>query len=199
MGASTVGGFAMTGGFPDPILDAQRSFRALLEAIAHPGRIVDVGHELTPPASLNVASAALCLTLLDYDTAIWLDPELAGEDVCDYLRFHTGAVRTPSSDAADFVLATDIPPLEVLRLGSDIYPDRSATLVVQVAAIAADGPLRCSGPGIASQTRLDLVGLDRDVVQFWRDNNLLFPRGVDAVFTAGTRLCCLPRTTRVEG
>ena len=61
-------------GFADPVFDSQATFRAALDALARPGRVAALPPVLTPPAPLNPATAALCLTLADLDTPLWLDP-----------------------------------------------------------------------------------------------------------------------------
>jgi len=189
-------------GFADPVLDSQRAFRAVLDAIAHPGRIVTVSGPDAPPPPLGPASAGVCLTLLDFETPVWLDAAAATAQVCDYLRFHCGAplVATPA-DARFALIAdpTDIPPLAAFDAGTDERPDRSATLVVQVRGLVSGTGRRLSGPGIDGQARLDVDGLP---LEFWdaaRANAARFPRGVDLLLCAGARLAALPRTTRVEG
>ncbi|MCA3414980.1 MAG: phosphonate C-P lyase system protein PhnH, partial [Roseomonas sp.] len=50
----------LTPGFADPVLDAQASFRAILEAMSRPGRIQRIEARITPPAPLcSAAGAAL--------------------------------------------------------------------------------------------------------------------------------------------
>ena len=78
-------------GLADPVLDAQRIFRGVLDAMAHPGRIVFLPPPPEPPAPLVPATAAIALTLLDYETPIWLDHRARTEEVIAYLRFHCGA------------------------------------------------------------------------------------------------------------
>jgi alpha-D-ribose 1-methylphosphonate 5-triphosphate synthase subunit PhnH len=90
-------------------------------------------------------------------------------------------------------------PIEAFDAGSDEYPDRSATLVVQVAALTAGTGKRLTGPGIAGEARLAVDGVPE---RFWlalRDNHARFPRGVDVILACPAAVTGLPRTTRVEG
>jgi alpha-D-ribose 1-methylphosphonate 5-triphosphate synthase subunit PhnH len=189
-------------GFAEPVLDAQRTFRAVLEALAHPGRVVPLEAALEPPAPLAPATAALCLALVDFETPIWLDAATMAGAAARYLRFHCGAgIVAEPSDALFAVVAdgTGLPPLDAFRLGSDEFPERSTTLFVQVEALTPGRGHRLSGPGIADYSRLDVAGLSERFWRDWQQNAALFPCGVDVVFTAGPRIAALPRSTRVEG
>ena len=64
-------------GFSEPVLASQAVFRTVMEAMARPGQIAEIGVALAPPAPLGIAAAALALTLLDFETPVWLDPKLA--------------------------------------------------------------------------------------------------------------------------
>ena len=78
-------------GFADPVLASQAAFRAIMDAMASPGSIVAVDGLAHAPRPLGRAAAAVALTLLDYETPVWLDPLLApSPDITDWLRFHTG-------------------------------------------------------------------------------------------------------------
>jgi alpha-D-ribose 1-methylphosphonate 5-triphosphate synthase subunit PhnH len=188
-------------GFASPVHDAQACFRAVLEAMAHPGRIVALPPRLAAPAPapLGAAAAAIALSLCDLDTAVWLDAALAG--AAPYLRFHCGCPVAPAPALAQFAFVAapqELPPLDGFALGSDEYPDRSTTLVIEVAGLTGSSGRTLSGPGIEGTARLSVEALPR---RFWTERALLaelLPRGIDVIFTCGARLAALPRSTRVE-
>jgi alpha-D-ribose 1-methylphosphonate 5-triphosphate synthase subunit PhnH len=197
----TDGARRLTAGFSDPVGGAQSVFRQVLEAMANPGRIIaDLDGPAETPAPLTRGSAAVCLALLDYETPLWLGPSTAGGDAEDYLRFHTGApVVAVPGDAAFAVIDGARPALADFRLGSDQYPEEGATLVIQVTDLRTTGDLELTGPGIDGRATLGIDGLDD---AFWRERAALarlFPRGLDMIFTAGSRIAALPRGTTIHG
>lgn len=182
----------LTGGFADPPTQSAHAFRALLEAMARPGRIFAVmGAE--PPAPISVAAGVALLTLTDATTPL----HLAGAADCEALRgwigFHTGAPLV-AADQAQFALGTwdALQPLSRFRIGEPSYPDRSATLIVELDRLEAQGA-RLTGPGIETEARLSLP----ETAAF-RANRALFPLGFDCILTCGARLAALPRSTNVE-
>jgi alpha-D-ribose 1-methylphosphonate 5-triphosphate synthase subunit PhnH len=191
----------MRRGLADPVAESQAIFRALLEAMSRPGRVVAVPAPIETPPPLHAAAAAVCLTLVDFETPLWLDPPARTDDVVEYIHFHCGAPIAAEPDEAAFALVIGsawAPVLDRFGQGTDEEPERSATLIVQVDGLDAGEGARLSGPGIAGEAGLRAAGLP---TAFWtalRANRSAFPRGVDVILTAGCRLAALPRTTRVE-
>jgi alpha-D-ribose 1-methylphosphonate 5-triphosphate synthase subunit PhnH len=181
-------------GFADPVLSAQSTFRAILDAMSRPGTIHMGGQGLTPPAPLMPASAACLLTLVDAETSLWLDDGLAAAR--DWIGFHCGAPAAPQ-EAAGFVLALALPDLTALGAGSDDGPQDGATVILQVASLRSGQRHTLSGPGIKVAATLDVAGLPDDFVSTWAENHARFPRGVDLILCAGDELVALPRSVRI--
>jgi alpha-D-ribose 1-methylphosphonate 5-triphosphate synthase subunit PhnH len=185
-------------GFSDPVLASQAVFRTVMEAMARPGQIAEIDVALAPPAPLGIAAAALALTLLDFETPLWLDPMLAAAPEVDgWLKFHTGAPRAadPASAAFAFVAKpAAMPSFEAFGLGSIEYPDRSTTLILEVETLTEGDGFRLSGPGIKGSRSLSVTPLPADFPERMAENRALFPRGVDLVLTCGRRLAALPRS-----
>lgn len=186
-------------GFADPVLDAQACFRAVLDAMAHPGRIV-VADAPDPPTPLDPATAAVLLTLVDAETPLWLDDALAPAG--SWIGFHCGAALV-ARDKAAFGLAMGGPEpagttLAGFRTGTDDAPEDGATVILQVAALGRGRALRLSGPGLAAPAVLWVDGLAAGFVAEWAANHAGFPRGVDLILCAGRHLAALPRSVRVE-
>lgn len=178
-------------GFADPVAEAQQAFRAILAAFSRPGRVRCLGAGLRPPAPLLPAAAMALLTLADADTPLWHD---AGAAADAWLRFHCGSPAAGRPGEARFVLACGAPPpLSELDAGSDEAPEDSATLLVQVVDLAEGGGWRLTGPGIAHEHRLLVEGLPSWFPAAWEAQRRGFPRGVDVLLCAGTRIAALPR------
>ncbi len=196
----------MVPGFADPALGAQCAFRAILDAMSRPGMIKAIetasGHQAAAPGLLNEAAFVTALTLMDFETPVWLDSGLADDQaVVDALRFHCGCPITHEKAGASFALinsAETAPPLADFHQGTPEYPDRSATVVIQVPSLQEGGALRLQGPGIKGETRLDVGGLPSAFWQAWQANHRRYPLGVDLVLTAGHQLVALPRSIHVE-
>ena len=101
--------------------------------------------------------------------------------------------------AAFAVLAGDVASFDGFAVGTDAYPDRSATLLIEVPVLGAGTPRTWRGPGIDGQAIVAVGGLGADFWRAWAENHALFPCGVDIVFAAGPQLLALPRSIAVEG
>jgi alpha-D-ribose 1-methylphosphonate 5-triphosphate synthase subunit PhnH len=191
----------LAAGFADPIHGGQGVFRRLLDAFAYPGRIVEFAADLDGPALLTPATAAVLLALLDHDTPLFLSDSLDRSAVRDFVRFHAGTPLVARAERAAFaaVQSSELLPLDRFEPGTDTYPDRSATIVVQVEALTGGAPALWRGPGIADANKVSIAGLPAGSWTAWRANNALFPCGVDLVFTCGRAAIALPRSVRVEG
>lgn len=186
--------------FADPVLDAQRSFRVALKALAGPGVTHCLQPVHQPPALPGLAAAthALCLALLDLDTPLWLAPAFDTPAIRANLSFHCGCPIVSERQNARFALLDDsqLSDLSGFDLGNDRYPDQSCTLLIQLPSLSGGRALSWRGPGIQSENRVALPLREH----FWQQRGLHndFPRGLDAFFLAGSELLGLPRSTRVE-
>lgn len=189
-------------GFDNPPVDGAVLFRALLGALARPGRIATPERLPAAPAGLTDTAYAAALTLCDADTTLWLHPGCASTETVQALRFHSGAPVVDGAETADFAIA----PLTVcaalvprLKRGSPEYPDRSTTLIALCKTLGAGTGERLSGPGIEDEAHLD-IGADGEA--FWpalASANARFPLGVDVFLAAPGRIAAVPRSTRIGG
>jgi alpha-D-ribose 1-methylphosphonate 5-triphosphate synthase subunit PhnH len=192
---------ALSGGFADPVFDSQAVFRGVLDALSRPGRIVDIGARVEPPPPLAPVAAAVLSALCDEGTPVFLDDTLARhEAIPAWISFHTGVPIVAEPAEAAFAVIGDplaMPPFAAFRQGTAEYPDRSTTLILQLAAFDGASKLTLTGPGIADEASLAPAPLPPDFIDRMRRNRALFPRGVDLLLTAGNRLAALPRPVRI--
>lgn len=182
----------------NPAFESQAAFRAAMEAMARPGEIKSV-RGVTAPAPLAPATAALVRSLADYETPVWLDGKLDVPAVTDWIRFHTGAPVVVDKRAAAFALITDpsrMPDFTQFALGSEEYPDRSTTLIVQVERFRGE-VIQIDGPGIKGRRSFAAEPLPDDFIARFSANREMFPRGIDLVLVAGDEILALPRSARI--
>jgi alpha-D-ribose 1-methylphosphonate 5-triphosphate synthase subunit PhnH len=193
-----------SGGFSQPVFESQSVFRMLMEGMSRPGTIRTVETDVGQPEPLGPAAGAIALTLCDHETPVWLSAGLAKSAVAEWIGFHTGAPMTREKAESRFAfIEFGMAPSSfgLFSAGTQEYPDRSTTLVIEVAALGGtegEGTdLTLTGPGILHATTVRVTGLPEIFARLWADNRVLFPRGVDVVLTAGQQILCLPRTTKI--
>jgi len=182
-------------GFADPVQDSQACFRAVLDAMARPGKLHALAAAMQPPGPLDPATAAVLLTLADAETPLWLDA--AATPAYPWIAFHCGAPLA-AADAASLALALGPVRLDSFAAGTDDAPELGATLVLQVPALGSGTAFVLSGPGLATPATLAIEGLPVSFAAEWAANHALFPRGVDIILCAGGHVAALPRTVQLR-
>jgi alpha-D-ribose 1-methylphosphonate 5-triphosphate synthase subunit PhnH len=180
-------------GFSDPVHEAGRTFRHAAAALSEPGTVHEVKAPLLPP--LNAAAYALCLTLLDTDTPLWLSPSLDTPAIRRNLAFHCACplVQDPRNAAFALLKPGDLDVLSVLESGTDRDPHLSCTVLMLLDSLDTGPAITLRGPGILGARSIELPL----PIEFWRRRGAIaFPRGLDFFFTAGRHMVALPRSTR---
>ena len=175
----------------------QGAFRALLNAMARPGLIANLGKAGEPDAALTILEA-----LLDHEVTFAVVPDRS--ETVDAILRQTGSHNVPLPDA-DFVL-TDTDALsgvlEQVKVGDLEYPDRSATVVCLVPGLSVDEEsglrLTLAGPGINGSRWISIEGISPATVEAIQETNGFPPQGVELVFvTPSGRFACITRYTRL--
>jgi len=186
----------------DLIFDSQRIFRALLDAMANPGRIVTLPEIDIEPPGANRYPLLLLMTLLDHEVSFCV---LGGAhtQVTEYLKTNTGG-KESRLENSDFILVyggSSHGLIQRARVGTLEYPDESATVIYDAGSIGDDRGgvlLELSGPGIADKRMIGASGIEENEIEdvlAMQD----YPLGLDLIFSdrAG-RMVCIPRSTTVE-
>lgn len=182
----------LKGGFAQPPVESAHAFRAIMQALARPGTLHQIAGA-APPSPASPAAGAALLTLCDATTPLYLAGGYDCPALRDWVTFHCASPLVPADQAA-FALGAwaDLQPVSRFAIGLPDYPDRSATLIVEMPMLAASG-LSLRGPGIEFRAQLNLP----DAAAF-QANRALFPLGFDCLLTCGDHIAGLPRSTIVE-
>ncbi|MEM6712803.1 MAG: phosphonate C-P lyase system protein PhnH [Pseudomonadota bacterium] len=183
---------AYQGGFQDPSYDSAHAFRAAMNAMARPGTLESLSGA-NAPTPISEAAATLLMTVCDPGTGLHLAGSADNDTLRAWITFHTGAPLV-SAEEADFALGTwdALQPVRQFKIGDPSYPDRAATLIIEMPNLEQSGTT-LSGPGIKTSVQLNLP----EVAAF-KANRALFPLGFDCFFTCGTNVAALPRSTLIE-
>jgi alpha-D-ribose 1-methylphosphonate 5-triphosphate synthase subunit PhnH len=188
-------------GFVDKVLSAQSTFRSVMDAMARPGSVQRIASSAGTPAAMMRGTAAIALTLFDHDTAIWLDSRMAEtSDAAKWLKFHTSAPVIADSSICSFALIGypgKLPALDRFAFGSNEYPDRSTTWILQVDSLTQGPAFELRGPGIDGTAMLQAAIQPQDLFERLAINHTLFPRGIDVVLVHDDSIVAIPRTTRL--
>jgi alpha-D-ribose 1-methylphosphonate 5-triphosphate synthase subunit PhnH len=187
-------------GLDDASIDSAVIFRATLDAMARPGRVVALTRLLAPPPPLFHTTAQLCVTLCDYDTPMWIEPRLRAAPVADYVCFQTGAPIRDDVEGARFIICdaqSAAARLAAADQGTPEYPDHSATLIVQVESFRDACAVVLTGPGIAVEQEFAAAGIGEEFWQVAARNHALYPLGADVIFASPSAIAGLPRSIAI--
>jgi alpha-D-ribose 1-methylphosphonate 5-triphosphate synthase subunit PhnH len=175
----------------------------MLEALSRPGvpvAIPSLGVE--GPDLLPVEVLTLLVSICDHDTPVWLEEAQRASQIARWLAFHCSAPMTTDPLQASFaVLRGPSAPsamLDQFALGDVRYPERSTTVIFTCDDLTSGAPIALTGPGVESRLIIRPSGLPGDFLAMAQANHELFPRGVDVLLVAGTRMVGLPRSTMLE-
>lgn len=182
----------LEGGFKKPAIDSAHAFRSVMDAMARPGTINSLS-AASPPAPLSIAAGVCLLTLCDHETPVHLGESHDHPQVREWIAFHTGAPLSTAEECS-FAVGTwnSMQPLTSYAQGTSEYPDRSATLLVELDHLENSGAT-LTGPGIKDTASLKLPD-----VALIQENHKRYPLGLDFIFTSSNQLAALPRSTEVS-
>ncbi|ASP89686.1 phosphonate C-P lyase system protein PhnH (plasmid) [Sinorhizobium meliloti] len=188
-------------GFANPVFDCQDTFRRILDAYAYVGRIQHLSSEVSAIGPLGPAAISICLTLADFDTPTWLDPASDQKSVRNFLGFHCGVPFTRGIEQSTFAVVTNpamMPRLTHFSLGTELEPQRSTTVLIEVPSFTGGPAVRWSGPGIQHDIAMAIDGLPAWFWEEWQGNHELYPLGIDVLFACDRAVVALPRSISVE-
>jgi alpha-D-ribose 1-methylphosphonate 5-triphosphate synthase subunit PhnH len=175
----------------DTVHDTRATFRALCDAMSRPGTVQHVPGER--------GDHAVAATLVDHEVTVHTPDESLRAALAA-----SGRLAAADPTDADVVHADGVPSWDVRDLdrGSLVEPSDGATVVYRVEQVSpkpggGTTRLHLSGPGVPG-TRAVSVGLPAEEIEAVADAQSTYPRGVDAILTAGNRVVALPRSVTLE-
>lgn len=179
------------------VLQTQALFGVLMQAMAHPGRVLPAGD----PGDLPLLDG-ICATLLDQEVGLAVIGPGDQDVLVQSLVLLTGCRQAPLAEA-DFVIViggTSQAALDQVRVGSLEYPDQGATLIYPVDGLNTGRgiALELRGPGIRDAQKLRIHGMDQQDLRQLRVVNSRFPLGIDLLVCTADHVAALPRSTTIH-
>jgi alpha-D-ribose 1-methylphosphonate 5-triphosphate synthase subunit PhnH len=167
----------------------RETFLALMWALSYPGRIQQL------PDSDN-SFLLIGDTLLDIETSFYTPRD----DWKTPLGRNGAKALPPESAAYHFYPVLDdtaLKTIEQAAIGTMLYPDIAATLIIGCTLGQGMDVAFLQGPGINGQQSFSVDGLP---AAFWtlRESAARFPLGWDVFFVDGRQVIGLPRSSQVS-
>jgi len=198
----------------DMVLDSQKVYRLVLEAMSNPTRVVNISDYAakflgdhpdfmgkSPGAVFTARSTsflALAMTLLDNEVSF---NACENQSLTDEIVSLTLAKRE-KTEAADFVFVCEPNDMnnviKNVKCGTLSDPHKSATIIIR-----NDGTPACSltfyGPGINSRKTVQTTKTVKDAIDLRDVQDYEYPQGIDMVFVSSNGdLFAIPRMTQIE-
>lgn len=185
-------------------LKTQKTFRILLQAMCHPGKVYDL------ESTSNIEGAAdshltglmdILETLLDREVSfavIDADKPLT-EEIVAITR--SCPVQLPDADFIIVTGGTSNGGIAKGKRGTLEYPDDSATMIYIVHSCEEKkgrNSVILKGPGIEKEAYLEVRGLHGNELKAIKNANTEYPFGVDVIFVdRKSRVSCIPRSAAI--
>jgi alpha-D-ribose 1-methylphosphonate 5-triphosphate synthase subunit PhnH len=156
---------------------------------------------LNPPDELNAASAAACLTFLDYETPVWTDVDWKNPAI-NWLQFDCESSVVTEPCMANFAIVTkpaSMPDLDYFRVDRYEYHENATTLIIQVDDIIPRASNKNSDIYFEKTAQLELKGVPDRFWARWQYLSGRYPLGIDIFFTCDDVLIALPKINIDEG
>jgi len=163
----------------DMVTGTQEVFRLLLDAIANPGRPVNLSGLIRQFAA-DGKWLAPALTLLDNECSFYWDGD---PDLGEEIRFLSGASRE-TLEKADFVFISSSGAiiLPSLKAGTHRDPHDSAMLFIDAGG-TPQTPLALKGPGVPPDGRKLMLSKEEAAwVKAREEQNYEYPCGIEMIF-----------------
>ena len=182
----------------DAVLDTQRVFRLILDAMANPTRTVDIARYAAHFHEGYGVLLALGMTLLDNETTFCV----VNDEALDTALLSLTLARRAPLEQADYVFfphAGDVQAaLSRVKYGTAVCPHLSATVIVLDGGMGLCA-MRLQGPGIDGVAAYAATDAACAALEARDAQHYQYPQGIDMLLvTEGGALTALPRLTMRE-
>jgi|GEM_PF-1655600 len=190
----------------DITMDTQRVFRNLLESISYPGRKINIYSDENYGVELFDTTIEVALTLLDGEVTFFIEGNLKKSEEEIFIRTNSKVsnredadfIIIPLREKIDFKNYLDEENNPLIKVGSLIDPQYSATFIVEVEKLNEGDELEITGPGIENSKSISGIGT-KEILDL-RDKLCDFPIGVDIFFIDREKnVMAIPRSTKIKG
>ncbi len=178
--------------------NTQKHYRELVDLFSRPGEVRMSAFDTPNFSNFSDAVLATVLTLFDNEISFHTD---AQRD-CDEFQTLTGGSCAGEAKEADYVVIKEEALTETvfqnIKTGTLGSPEKSATLIIEVASIGEGHKYALRGPGIKAVNEIEMT-LDPAWMELRRGLCSEFPLGIDMILIdRHNQMTVIPRTTKVE-
>lgn len=183
------------------VFDAQTHFRIILDSMARPGKVNNIGEiKIQSPEKLNTTSALVGFALLNSDVTFYTNNN--SSEISEYFIVNTNS-KFATIEHADFVFINGTDDGQILletNAGVLEYPEKSATVIIDVDNIY-DVPkdqtheIILQGPGVDGEKRVYVRNISASILESMKEQNSEYPLGIDVILTDREgNIMCIPRS-----
>ncbi len=188
----------------DPVFDCQQIFKALMNALARPGKIFSIAENIKKIEDKNAPLVAAGLTLLDNWKKFFASGAPDLEKILQQMTYGVPA----SVEEADYIFLPegtfDLPLCQSIlsqaKTGTLPEPHKSSAIFIVVDSLEGGEKRELTGPGIDGSIQISLPQKALMWVEERQRMNFEFPCGLELYFmTPQGGVMGIPRKTRIGG
>lgn len=180
------------------IHQTQQHYRTLVDVFSYPGKIAKNAEKPNNYSTFCDGVLMTAMTLLDNEVTFHTTFKSDGQEFSTL----TGARMIDEAGKSDYLIIKekDLEPsiFEKAAIGTLPSPEKSATLIIEVASFHEGHYYKLTGPGIKDQTMIQL-SLEKKWINYRNEKCKEYPLGIDLILIdSHSNMMSIPRTTKIE-
>ena len=176
----------------------QQHYRTLVDIFSYPGKISKSVEKPNNYSTFCDGVLMTAMTLLDNEVAFYTTFKSDGQEFSTL----TGAEMVDETGQSDYLIIKekDLEPavFEDASIGTLPSPEKSATLIIEVASFHEGNFYKLTGPGINDQLMIQ-VSLEEKWITHRNERCKEYPLGIDLILIdSQSNMMSIPRTTKIE-